>query len=158
VPRDELPTEIVEQVDMQSLRIEDQGKRKIELGEDKEPLEPRKPKEEHRKREDEMDPLSEILEELNDRFGTSFTEDDKVFIERLELKLDQDEGLESSVQVNTRENARLSFNHVVDDRLQELIDTNFKFYKEVTDNERVGRLFFDWLFNRYYERKKAVGE
>ncbi len=37
-----------------------------------------------------MEALSRIIQELNERFGTDFTEDDKVFIEQLEDRLAAD--------------------------------------------------------------------
>ncbi|MDQ3828942.1 MAG: hypothetical protein M3361_06475, partial [Candidatus Tectomicrobia bacterium] len=81
--------------------------------------------------------------------GTDFTEEDKVFIKQLEQKLAADPALEASIRVNPPENARLTFNHVVNDRLQEMIDANFKFYKQVTDDPEFAKVFLDWLFERY---------
>lgn len=45
------------------------------------------------------------------------------------------------MRANTPENARLTFDHVVTDRLQEMIDTNFEFYKRVTDDPEFGKFF-----------------
>lgn len=50
-----------------------------------------------------------------------------MFIEHLEAKLADDAALEASVRVNTPDNARLTFDHVVNDKIQELIDTNSSF-------------------------------
>ncbi|MBN2560395.1 MAG: type I restriction endonuclease subunit R [Phycisphaerae bacterium] len=158
VPPNDLPREILEQVDMRSLRIEHQGTEGIRLGDERKPLESQKPKDKCQKTPEDVDALSEIIRQLNERFGTDFTEEDKVFIEHLEVKLDGNRALEASVRVNTPENARLTFDHVVSDQLQDMIDTNFKFYKQVTDNPRFAQFFLAWLFERYYDRKKAVGE
>jgi len=75
-----------------------------------------------------------------------------VFIEQLETKLYEDAALWASVQVNAPENARLTFNHVAEDRLQDMIDTNFKFYKQITDDSEFAKFLFDWLFDRYRKR------
>ena len=56
--------------------------------------------------------------------------------------------LEQSIRVNTPENARLTFEHVASDTLQDMMDTNFKFYKRANDDEDFAKLFFDWLFER----------
>ena len=48
----------------------------------------------------------------------------------LEQKLDEDAGMAASFAVNTRENARLTFDHKVRDHVQDMIDTNFKFFKQ----------------------------
>ena len=100
---------------------------------------------------EEMEALSRIIRELNERFGTDFTEEDKVFIRQLEERLAEDPALVASVRVNPPENARLAFDHVVTDRLQDMMDTNFKFYKRVTDDREFSRFFLDWLFERFRE-------
>ncbi len=38
----------------------------------------------------------------------------------------------SSFETRTSEDARLTFDHVINDRLQEMIDSNFRFYKQVS--------------------------
>jgi type I restriction enzyme R subunit len=55
------------------------------------------------------------------------------------------------------ENARLTFDHVANDKIQEMIDSNFKFYKQITDDLEFERFFLGWLFERYKEREKATG-
>jgi len=42
----------------------------------------------------------------------------------------------------------LTFDQVVNDQLQDLADTNFKFYKRVTDDEAFSKHFLNWLFDR----------
>ena len=102
-----------------------------------------------------VEALSQIIQELNTRFGTDFTEADKVFIEHLEGKLATDQALDASMKVNTPENARLTFDHVANDKVQELIDTNFKFYKQINDDPEFGKFLLDWLFDRYSRKKSA---
>jgi hypothetical protein len=60
--------------------------------------------------------------------------------------------LEASVKVNQPENARLTFDHVANDKIQEMIDTNFKFYKQINDDAEFEEHFLDWLFERYTRR------
>jgi len=33
-----------------------------------------------------------------------------------------------------------------------MIDTNFKFYKQVTDDSEFGKTFLDWLLARYLKK------
>jgi type I restriction enzyme R subunit len=86
---------------------------------------------------------------LNERFGTDFSEDDQVFVRELEERLAGDQALAASVRTNLPENARLTFDYVVSDRLQDMVDTNFEFYKRVTDDQEFARFFLDWLFERF---------
>lgn len=101
---------------------------------------------------EEIERLSQIIRELNERFGTDFTEEDRVFIQQLEDKLAGDPSLTASVRTNTPENARLTFDLVVNDRLQDMVETNFKFYKRVTDDREFGKFFLNWLFERFRSR------
>lgn len=72
-----------------------------------------------------------------------------MFIEELENRLVDNAALEASVRANTPENARLTFDHVVGDLLQDMVDTNFELYKRVTDDEDFGKFFKDRLYDRY---------
>jgi len=154
VSREKLPVEIQENIDMESHRIEKTGSGNISLSRGTRKLEPMGPKGTRLPPIEEMEPLSQIIFELNQRFGTDFTDEDKVFIELLEEKLAGDVALEASVRVNPPENARLTFDHVVSDKLQGMINSNFKFYKQVTDDHEFAKVFFDWLFERYLGKAK----
>lgn len=44
------------------------------------------------------------------------------------------------------------------DKLQEMMDSNFKFYKQITDDREFAKFFFNWLFDRYYRQKKQSGK
>lgn len=145
--RDDLPREIQQKIDMESYRIRQNWKGKIKLERGEGELEPIGAKGELVL--DQLELLSQIIRELNERFGTDFTEEDKVFIQQLEERLTGDPALVASVRVNTLENARLTFDHVVTDRLQDMVDTNFKFYKRITDDREFSKFFLDWLFERF---------
>jgi len=152
VTRERLPVEIQQQIDVESYRVQQTGSGGIRLKRGTVELEPIKAKDVEMPLVDEVEALSQIIRELNERFGTNFTEKDKVFIEQLEAKLSGNEALAKAVEVNTPDNARLTFDHVVNDKLQEMIDTNFKFYKQVTDDPDFARTFLDWLFQRYVKK------
>jgi type I restriction enzyme R subunit len=144
--------EVQRQIDIDSYRIEHTRSGKLQLDQGVGKLPPTSISGGYKPLPDEMEPLSAIIKELNERFGTHFASKDKVFIEQLEAKLHGDAALQASVRVNPPQSARLTFDHVVNDRIQDMINTNFEFYKQVTDNPEFGRLFFDWLFDRYLRR------
>lgn len=149
--RGELPREIQQNIDMESFRIHRQYSGSISLRRGSGYLDPQGSKD-HRRPADELEALSRIIQELNDRFGTDFTDEDKVFIRELEDRLAEDPSLVASVRVNPPENARLTFDHVVSDRLQDMVETNFKFYKRVADDQNFAKHFLDWLFSRFLEK------
>ena len=147
--REQLPVEVQQNIDMDSYTLKQTGSGKIGLDRGQAELEPIRKKDVFGSPGEQVEPLSHIIKELNDRFGTDFTEEDKVFIETLEQKLGEDAALDSSMKVNTAANARLTFDHVANDKIQELIDTNFKFYKQINDDPEFGKFFLDWMFERY---------
>jgi len=153
--RDELPREIQQKIDMESYRITQRWKGKIQLERGNGTVEPIGAKEDHIITPDRIEALSQIIRELNERFGIDFSEEDKVFIQTLEERLADDPALVASVRVNTPENARLTFDHVVVDRLQDMVDTNFKFYKRITDDPAFSKYFVDWLFERFWKSIKG---
>lgn len=100
-----------------------------------------------------VEPLSKIINDLNQQFGTNFTPDDRVVIKHLEEQLQGDKVLERQLKAGSKDAVRLSFEEVAQDLLHGLIESNFKFYKKVQDDDAVARELFDRLFDRYYDQK-----
>ena len=147
-----LPVEIQQNIDIESYRIKQTSKGKIQLPRGITELEPISAKEIYSLGPDELEPLSQIIRDLNEHFGTDFTEDDKLCIHEIEQRLASNPALEASVRVNPPESARLTFDHVVNDLLQDMVDGHFKFYKQVNDDPEFAKTLLDWLFERYLDR------
>ncbi len=157
LPREDQPRELKSFVDVSTVRLVQATRESISPDAGKGVLERHKAGPTGGKPEEVLEPLSEILKLLNDRFGTNFAEEDKQFLETLEEKLDADVGMASSFAVNTRENARLTFDHKVRDHVQDMIEVNFKFFKQINDKPEFADFLNDLLFDRYTERK-SMGE
>ena len=149
-----LPVEIQQTIDIESYRVQQTSKGKISLSRGVGEVSPIGPKEIYNLPQGELEPLSRIIQELNEHFGTDFSEDDKLCIRELEQRLAVDSGLQTSVRVNPPENARLTFDHVVNDLLQGMIDGHFKFYKQVNDDPQFSKFLLDLLFDRYLHSLK----
>ena len=147
-----LPVEIQQNIDIESYRIKQTSKGKITLPRGTTELEPIGAKEIYTLGQDRIEPLSQIIQVLNENYGTDFSEDDKLCIREIEQRLSGNPALEASVRVNPPEHARLTFNHIVNDLLQDMIDGHFKFYKQVTDDPEFAKTFLDLLFARYLGR------
>jgi type I restriction enzyme R subunit len=158
VPREDQPRELQKFVDVNTVRLVQAARESISPEPGKGVLEHHKGGVAGGKPEEQLEPLSEILKLLNDRFGSNFADEDKEFLETLEQKLDADVGMAASFAVNTRENARLTFEHKVRDHVQDMIDTNFKFFKQINDKPEFADFLNDLLFDRYAERKTVAGE
>lgn len=105
--------------------------------------------------EEDRETLSQILDDLNSRFQTSFTEDEILVIKEMEKRLSEDEGLKNQISNGSPDAVRASFETVASDALQDLMDEHWKFYKKVNDDEEVSKVLFDRLFDWYYEKNKA---
>jgi len=157
VNRDPLPVEVQQNIDLDAFRLKKTSGGKISLEKGTRELDPMLPKDEGGTKPEDIEPLSQIIHELNERFGTDFTEDDKVFIRQLEQRLANDPALEASIKVNPPEDVRLTFNQVVNDKLQDMVDSNFKFYKQITDNADFAEDFLSWMFERYVRARADKG-
>ena len=60
--------------------------------------------------------------------------------------------------MNPPEDARLTFDQIANDKLQDMLDSNFKFYKQITDNADFADDFLSWMFQRYLKAKTTAKE
>ncbi|WP_218140761.1 hypothetical protein [Cylindrospermopsis raciborskii] len=158
VKKDRLPLDVQQNIELESYRIQQTHKGKIQLdrGVRETPgtysVGTSKPSTENK------EPLSKIIQEINQRFGTDFSENERVFIKHLEDKLDGSEPLKASFKVNTPENIKLTFDNLANDLMQDMIETNFSFYKQFNDDQEFKNLLLGFLFNRYMDRSNPSGQ
>ena len=153
-----LPREVQQNIDIESFRIRQTSSGRIGLERDGGQLNPIDSKMPGDPGLEEQEALSRIIEALNERFGLNLGPKHLVTLEYIRSALDQDVGLNASARVNTRENVRLTFGPKVEEKIQEIIETNFELYKRITDNADFGRVFKDHLFDDYIRRHRRVEE
>jgi type I restriction enzyme, R subunit len=78
-------------------------------------------------------------------------------IKQLEERIGQDEVLAQQLKAGSKDAVRLSFEQVAQDMLHDLIESNFRFYRKVQDDQAISKDLFDRLFDRYYEKKALPG-
>ena len=147
-----LPTEITEQINMDSYLIEMTANGDLSLAGGVAEVSPPYTAGGWASRGGDEEPLSAIIRDLNDRYGTDFPESAKVFIEDLEKRLDTNQSLRNAVNANPPENSRITFEHFARDLVQEMMDVNFDFYKQINDDPRFANQLLGYLFDRYKER------
>jgi type I restriction enzyme R subunit len=152
IPEDRLPLEVQQNIELSSYRIQQTHKGKISLERAVRETSGTYAVGTSKPSTENIEPLSQIIDEINQRFGTDFTDDERVFIEHLETKLDDSKPLKASLKVNTPENVKLTFDNLASDMMQEMIETNFSFYKQFTDNPQLKDLLLGFLFKRFMER------
>jgi type I restriction enzyme, R subunit len=154
--REELPREVQQAIDMESYRLEETSRGAIELERRAGVVDPIGSREPRAAAQPEMEPLSAIIAELNDRFGLNLGPEHRVTLEQIRDALDSDAGLDASARANTRENVRLTFDPKVEDKIQEIVETNFDLYKRITDDPVFGRMVKNLLFDDYIRRHRRA--
>lgn len=100
---------------------------------------------------DEQVKLSTLIEVLNERFGTNFTEADQLFFDLVKEDALQDEELEEAAKVNTREN----FRYVADRKALDVVlarrEKNDSMFELLMNDKRVWEAFAAWFANELYD-------
>jgi type I restriction enzyme R subunit len=147
--RAELPREVQQNIDIESYRIQQTGSGKIALERKPGILDPVATKADHGVAPDELEALSRIIAELNERFGLNLGPEHRVTLGQMMEKLDDDAALDAAARANTRENVRLTFDKKVEHVIQEIVDSNFELYKRITDDRSFGEAIKNFLFDQY---------
>ena len=147
--REELPREIQQSIDMESYRIQQTGSGKVALVRKGSPLDPVASKETRDPTPEELEALSRIIADLNERFGIELGPEHRVTLGRMLDRLGEDAALEVATRVNTLENVRITFDHKVEQVIQEIVDINFDLYKRITDDPNFGEILKNHLFDEY---------
>ncbi len=156
--RAELPGEVQQNIDMESYRIQQTGSGKIALERKTGLLDPVGTKGRYETPAEQMEPLSRIIAELNERFGLNLGPEHRVTIGQMMERLDADAALDASARVNTRENVRLTFDQKVEHVIQEIVDSNFDLYKRITDDRVFGEAIKNFLFDQYLRAHRQAEE
>ncbi len=144
-----LPFNVLEDVDMDSYKIENKGERQISLTGDGELHSISDGAANYT--EDVKEKLSIILKELNDAFSTDFTDDDKVFLERVRNNLLSNMELVEKMEHNSKENVEAVFDKYFNKEMTGLLNSNMALFKRVNDNDELRDKLRYALFDLIYE-------
>ena len=156
--RKELPIEVQQNIDMESYRIRETRSGRVALDRKAGVLDPAGSKDTQEPLPDEVETLSRIVAELNERFGLDLGPEHRVTLSQMMEKLDGDAALDAAARVNTRENVRLTFDHKVEQVIQEIVESNFDLYKCITDDRSFGEVIKDLLFDQYLRGHRNAEE
>jgi type I restriction enzyme R subunit len=76
------------------------------------------------KRKDEKAPLSEIIEVLNERFGTQFSEEDRLFFQQIKEKACKSEQIVRTAMANPLDKFELGIRKLIEDLMIERMGEN----------------------------------
>ena len=105
-----------------------------------------------RKEKEERAKLSEIIDVLNDRFGTEFEEADKYFFRQVEEDLVKDETLAQQAKNNSLDNFKYGFDDVFLTTLIARMDLNQEIFTKILDDPEFGDTVRAWMLKKVYQR------
>ncbi len=96
--------------------------------------------------------LSEIIDILNKRFNTDFTEADKFFFSQIEEELIQNVSLSQQAKSNSIQNFKYGFDDIFLATLIERMDNNQDIFTKIIDDPEFGDAVKDWMLKKVYNR------
>ena len=97
-------------------------------------------------------PLSEIIEVLNERFGTEFTDADRLFFDQIETELIQDETLQTQAKVNKIDTFKYAFEDLFITKLIERMDQNHEIFEKILEDKAFGTLVKQMMLKSVYNK------
>lgn len=146
---------VLESVSVDSYRVERQTTQAILL-EDGAELTPTPPEPRGRRYQPDLDLLSNIIQDFNERFGNiDWTDRDRVrrfLFEDLPREVSQDEEYQNAKKYSDRQNARITFDKKLEDAFQGYVFDHIEAYRQYTDNPEFKIWLTDTLFEMDYDR------
>ena len=110
------------------------------------------------KKNQPVEPLSQIIEDLNKQFGLNLDDADKVLFNQLEETWAADEKVMAQARENSYDNFRLAFDPKFMDTIVGRIRDNEAIVMKVLDTADLRMLLQNWYARRVYERAQSDGE
>jgi len=111
-----------------------------------------------KREKDEKAALSEIIDVLNDRFGTEFEEADKLFFDQIETELMQDETLQTQARANKIDTFKYAFEELFLSKLIDRMDQNQDIFEKILEDKAFGSLVREWMMKKVYGRLNETAE
>ncbi len=103
------------------------------------------------KAKDEKVPLSEIIQVLNERFGTNFTDEDRFFFEQIREKATANEQVVKLRRANPFDKFQLGLRQLIEDLMVQRMTDNDKIVTRYMDDKEFGGAAFAVLSKAIYD-------
>ena len=109
-------------------------------------------------KEEKKEKLSTIIERLNERFGTDFTDAEKLSIEQIKADFANDRDLVLKAKTNDIDDFRYAYNKAFMEKVVDRIGHNEKFFARILDDEEFRTALMDEMLGETYHklREEAV--
>lgn len=151
--KSDIPFEVLEEIDLDSYRIQHQFTQSLQLESSNTPMEGMTAGGGIIKDPDELEWLTKIIKVLNETYGLELGEEDKVEFERMRQNIYANEELMSFFNTqNSKDNIQDKFNEEVDNELLNFINTKLDFYNKLSE-DRANIMFKRLWFNDLYDHR-----
>ncbi len=145
---------ILDAIDMDSYRVEKQAVQDLQLPDRDAEVPPVPVEGGGQKPEPEMDSLSHILREFNDRFGNIEWKDQdkiaKVIAEELPAKVAGDRAYRNAMDNSDEQNARVEHDNALQRAMTELLADHTELFKQFSDNPSFRKWLSETVFRETY--------
>ena len=157
---EDLSKGILEAIDMDSYRVEKQAVLEIQLADEDAEIEPVSTSGGGQKPEPEMERLSNIIREFNDRFGNIKWKDQdkikKLIAEELPAKVASDRAYQNAMANSDQQNARIEHDRALERAMADYVSDPIELFKQFSDNESFRRSLSEMIFAATYTRESAT--
>ncbi|MFP4601212.1 MAG: type I restriction endonuclease subunit R, partial [Persicimonas sp.] len=101
--------------------------------------------------EEEQVELSRLIDVINDRFGTEFTEADQLFFDQVAAAMKADESVQQAAMANTEENFRYPAKKKLESVLIDRHQDNARLVNRIIEEGKFGETVVKLLLSRVYE-------
>jgi type I restriction enzyme R subunit len=103
-------------------------------------------------------PLSRLIDVINERFGTDFTDADQLFFDQIVEAAVTDESLRQAAQANSEEKFALVFNRVLESLFVERMEQNEDIFARFMSDQGFQKLVASWLVSEVYKKLQMPEE
>jgi type I restriction enzyme R subunit len=97
-------------------------------------------------------PLSRLIDVINERFGTDFTDADQLFFDQIVEAALADEGLQQAAKANPEDKFALVFNRVLESLIVERMEQNEDIFARFMNDQGFQKLVASWLVGEVYKK------
>ncbi len=100
-------------------------------------------------------PLSQLIDIVNERFGTDFNQADQLFFDQIVAAALADEGLRQAAAVNPDDKFELVFKSILENLFVERMDQNEEIFVRFMNDAPFQKLVTAWMASEAYRRLKS---
>lgn len=150
------PVQVEDEVELEYYRLQKIGEQRIDLGQgEAKPL--KGPGDVGTGQPEQLVRLSELIDILNERFGTDFTQADQLFFDQIQQEAAENDALRKAAASNSKEDFRSVFEKAFEGLLIDRMEGNEDIFGRLMADGEFRRLALEHLLGKVYAQLKRSG-